>query len=346
MIRRAENVEPSKPRASGRSAGTSLSIGMAGTVENARRKSPETKLGKKSRYQAFRKIAPQQHQKQSRAGRSQTIEPSGRPQGTSSENARGTNFRPSLSSLLWFSATALSALGRRRPGRTTGEQSGREHHSFKLKKTKCRKTISSKQPKNKEIYAKYAEDQAVPARSIPESDVRRRRARRSRDRVDRSRGRGRGRGRGARPAKRAVDKASARHEPNGSRPGGPNSSIHLETSASLSVALRAVNDFTYVWKVPLRDVVDLKSRGCRKLRRGNTGVPSYIPDMTFMWACVGLSACCTVAVGMSVCCTGAFENQRKCGLQSSRLCSGWHTKTHRQAHAQKHRSWLSRREYL
>ena len=97
MIRRAENVEPSKPRASGRSAGTSLSIGMAGTVENARRKSPETKLGKKSRYQAFRKIAPQQHQKQSRAGRSQTIEPSGRPQGTSSENARGTNFRPSLS---------------------------------------------------------------------------------------------------------------------------------------------------------------------------------------------------------------------------------------------------------
>ena len=29
-------------------------------------------------------------------------------------------------------------------------------------------------------------------------------------------------------------------------------------------------------KVPLRDAVDLKSRGCRKLKRGVTGVPMYM----------------------------------------------------------------------
>ena len=31
-----------------------------------------------------------------------------------------------------------------------------------------------------------------------------------------------------------------------------------------------------IYKVSLREVVDLESRGCRKLKRGNTGVPMYI----------------------------------------------------------------------
>ena len=31
--------------------------------------------------------------------------------------------------------------------------------------------------------------------------------------------------------------------------------------------------YDYIYKVPLRDVVYLKSGGCRKLQRGNTGVP-------------------------------------------------------------------------
>ena len=89
----------------------------------------------------------------------------------------------------------------------------------------------------------------------------------------------------------------------------------------------------YFYKVPLRDVVDLQSRGCRKLNRGNTGVRSY-------WAYVRFAACCTVAVGMSVYCTSAFENQRDCRLQSSSLCLGWYTKTHIHANVQKYRSWL------
>ena len=53
---------------------------------------------------------------------------------------------------------------------------------------------------------------------------------RSRGRGDHARGRNRGGGRGARPEKKAVDKASARYEPNGSQPGGANYSIKLESS--------------------------------------------------------------------------------------------------------------------
>ena len=32
---------------------------------------------------------------------------------------------------------------------------------------------------------------------------------------------------------------------------------------------------SYIYKVPLRDVVDLTWGGCRKLKRGNAGVPLY-----------------------------------------------------------------------
>ena len=34
-----------------------------------------------------------------------------------------------------------------------------------------------------------------------------------------------------------------------------------------------INIYIYTHKIPLRDVDDMKSRGCRKLKRGNTGVP-------------------------------------------------------------------------
>ena len=34
--------------------------------------------------------------------------------------------------------------------------------------------------------------------------------------------------------------------------------------------------YWHTYKVPLRDVFDLKSRGCRKLKGGNTGVPMYV----------------------------------------------------------------------
>ena len=57
---RTENVEPSKPRGSGRKAGVRLAIGKAGTVEKARRRSPKSKFGDESRHQAFRRIAAQQ----------------------------------------------------------------------------------------------------------------------------------------------------------------------------------------------------------------------------------------------------------------------------------------------
>ena len=45
------------------------------------------------------------------------------------------------------------------------------------------------------------------------------------------------------PAERAVEKASAGHEPNVSRPGGATSNVDLEISASLSVTLQAENVF-------------------------------------------------------------------------------------------------------
>ena len=127
----------------------------------ARRKKPTSGCSQHQRAAA-------EHQKNSPAARSQEIEPSGSPQGTS-ENACGTSLQ----------------------------------------------------------------------------SLRRRRSQRSWRRVDRARGKSRGGGRGARLAKIAVEKASARHDPSGSWPGGSKSSIHLKVSASLSTILRAENDFMY-----------------------------------------------------------------------------------------------------
>ena len=96
------NVEPSKPRGSDRSAGMWLAI-------SGSRRSPKSKLGEKSRHQAFRKMLrsnstikglPQQAAKKSNRAPDLKI--------ISSENACGTNRRPSLSS-----APPLSAVWHR-----------------------------------------------------------------------------------------------------------------------------------------------------------------------------------------------------------------------------------------
>ena len=62
-----------------------------------------------------------------------------------------------------------------------------------------------------------------------------------------------------------------------------------------------------LFEVSLGDVVDLKSRGCRKLKRGNTGVPM----------CMGhreVRFCCTAAAAVVplLYCADAFEILRKC----------------------------------
>ena len=95
-------------------------------------------------------------------------------------------------------------------------------------------------------------------------------------------------------------------------------------------------------KVPLRDADDLKTRGCRTLKRGNTGVPMYTSVARFT---------CVVPLLLQLrrCCADAFEIQRKCGLE---FVPRWHvfrmarphnthTRTHKSTVSQ-----LSRNEYL
>ena len=55
------------------------------------------------------------------------------------------------------------------------------------------------------------------------------------------------------------------------------SSQNAERSSTSGSVISERNGYTsaYFYKVPLRDVADLKSRGCGKLKRGNTGVPIY-----------------------------------------------------------------------
>ena len=55
------------------------------------------------------------------------------------------------------------------------------------------------------------------------------------------------------------------------------SSQNAERSSTSGSVISERNGYTsaYFYKVPLRDVADLKSRGCGKLKRGNTGVPMY-----------------------------------------------------------------------
>ena len=90
----------------------------------------------------------------------------------------------------------------------------------------------------------------------------------------------------------------------------------------------------------------MKSRGCRKLKRGNTDVPMYICLYEVRWCCIAAAA----AVLLYRCCkycAGVFEIQRKCGLESSSaLCSGWYGHIRTLAYTRKHRSYLSQKKAL
>ena len=84
-------------------------------------------------------------------------------------------------------------------------------------------------------------------RVVARRSVRRRRSQRSGRHVDRAPGRSRGGSRGARPAKRAVEKGSARHDPDASWPRGPNFQCkpgNLRFAVSHS---RLKNDFMYMY---------------------------------------------------------------------------------------------------
>ena len=117
-------------------------------------------------------------------------------------------------------------------------------------------------------------------------------------------------------------------------------------SDARSRAISQNSTFDTVYMVPLRDVIDLKSRGCRKLKRGNTDVPMYICLYEVRWCCIAAAA----AVLLYRCCkycAGVFEIQRKCGLESSSaLCSGWYGHIRTLAYTRKHRSYLSQKKEL
>ena len=101
---------------------------------------------------------------------------------------------------------------------------------------------SNRAPALKEPPRKMPAGRVVARRS-----VRRRRSQRSGRHVDRAPGRSRGGSRGARPAKRAVEKGSARHDPDASWPRGPNFQCkpgNLRFAVSHS---RLKNDFMYMY---------------------------------------------------------------------------------------------------
>ena len=71
------------------------------------------------------------------------------------------------------------------------------------------------------------------------------------------------------------------------------------------------------YKVPLRDVVDLKPRGVRRLKRGNTGVPMYKSVASFTGVVpllLLLYRCCTALMVLD------FRASVSCNCPS--LCSG------------------------
>ena len=111
--------------------------------------------------------------------------------------------------------------------------------------------------------------------------------------------------------------------------------LEKKIASTIRTGIKTEIGVSLLYSVPLGDVVDLECRGCRKLKRGNTAVPMHV-------SLCEVRCCCTAAVGLSVYCAGAFEIQKKCGSEPSRLCSGWHTK-HTCVHTQRHRSWLSQR---
>ena len=83
-----------------------------------------------------------------------------------------------------------------------------------------------------------------------------------------------------------------------------------------------------VYKVPLRDVVDLKSGGCRKLKRGNTGVPVYMSVARF-------AGVVPLLLLLYLCCPARMllKFRASAGRNCLSRCSGWqahiiHTRTH------------------
>ena len=79
----------------------------------------------------------------------------------------------------------------------------------------------------------------------------------------------------------------------------------------------------------------MKSRGCRKLKRGNAGVPTNVYKIS-----VARFTCCVVppaviaVVPLLYCTTNAFKVQRKCGLELFLvdMCSGWNALKYTQKH--------------
>ena len=70
------------------------------------------------------------------------------------------------------------------------------------------------------------------------------------------------------------------------------------------------------YKVPLRHVVDLRTRGCDKLNRESTSVPIYITLCEFHLCCAAaaaVAAAAAAAVG-NVERSRSKKNQKKCGL--------------------------------
>ena len=73
----------------------------------------------------------------------------------------------------------------------------------------------------------------------------------------------------------------------------------------------------YIYKAPLRVVVDLNSRGCLKLKRGEylqSGVPVFISLCEVRWCCTAAAAAAPMLLLLVLYCAGAFGCQRKCWL--------------------------------
>ena len=118
------------------------------------------------------------------------------------------------------------------------------------------------------------------------------------------------------------------------------------------LVLQCIPGVWYKVKVPLRDVVGLKSRGCRKLQRGNTGVPMYVYERCEVRSCCAAATaavvpllllllysccrcCCTAAAAavtpllllLLYCCRTArmlLKFRGSVGWNRPSLCSGWH----------------------
>ena len=92
----------------------------------------------------------------------------------------------------------------------------------------------------------------------------------------------------------------------------------------------------FLYKVPPRDVVDLRSRYCRKLKKGNTDVSiSYVHERCDVhWCCTAAAA----AVVPLLYCADAFAIQRKSGLELSHVVFRMARPHNAHRHTQRHRS--------